>query len=361
MKKTIIFVAATCAWLALVVGRSPLPLQAQSNGPKFEVDPWWPKPLPEGWIIGRTGGICVDAHDHLVVTNRRDITKEEAETSLQAPSVLMFDLAGNLVGSWGDSDTVPGTIHGCFVDHENNVWLTGNGDGIIQKWTHDGKLLLQIGKRGMFDSSDGTGRGKNLNASPTQFFNPAAVVVDPGNGDVYVADGYGNRRVAVFDRQGHFVRQWGRQATKEDTEAGVGGAFAQVVHCIAMSNAGLLYVCDRQGDRVQVFDKMGNFKRNIWVKTGTPTVPDPRGTVWGVAFSRDPEQKFMYVMNGRNEQVHILEHASGKILSTFGRPGHQLGNFIHGHSLAIDSKGNLYVAETDIGRRVQKFSLVNGL
>jgi len=360
MKKTIIFAAATCAWLAVAVGHSPLPLQAQNNGPKFEVDPGWPKPLPERWIIGRTGGICVDAHDHLVVTNRRDITKEEEETSLQAPSVLIFDLAGNLVDSWGNSDTVPGTIHGCFVDRENNVWVTGNGDGIIQKWTHDGKLLLQIGKRGMFDSADGTSKSKNLNASQTQFFNPAAVVVDPGNGEVYVADGYGNRRVAVFDRQGHFMRQWGRQATKEETESGVGGAFSQVVHCIAMSNAGLLYVCDRQGDRVQVFDKMGNFKRNIWVKTGTPTVPDPRGTVWGVAFSRDREQKFMYVMNGRNEQIHVLDHASGNILSTFGRPGHQLGNFTHGHSVAIDSKGNLYVAETDTGRRVQKFSLMNG-
>jgi sugar lactone lactonase YvrE len=359
MKKAVVLAAVACAWLA-ASGRLSAPLQAQSNAPKFEIDPSWPKPLPEGWIIGRTGSICVDAHDHLVVTNRRDITAEEAETSKQAPSILIFDLAGKLVDSWGDSDTVPGTIHGCFVDRENNVWITGNGDGIIQKWTHDGKLLMQIGKRGVFDSSDGTSRGKNLNASPTQFFNPAGVVIDPGNGDVYVADGYGNRRVAVFDRQGKFLRQWGHQATKEETEGGVAGAFAQIVHCIALGNDGLLYVCDRQGDRVQVFDKMGNFKRNIWIRTGTPTLPDPRGTVWWIAFSRDPEQKFMYVMNGRNEQVHILDHATGKILSSFGRPGHMLGNFTHGHAVAVDSKGNLYIAETDTGRRIQKFSLVSG-
>ena len=119
-----------------------------------------------------------------------------------------------------------------------------------------------------------------------------------------------------------------------------------------------MYVCDRQGDRVQVFDKMGNFKRNIWIRTGTATLPDPRGTAWWVAFSIDPEQKFMYVMNGRNEQVHILDHASGKILASFGRPGHQIGSFIHGHTIAFDSKGNLYVAETDWGRRVQKFKVV---
>ena len=130
------------------------------------------------------------------------------------------------------------------------------------------------------------------------------------------------------------------------------------MHCIAIGNNGLVYVCDRQGDRVQVFDKAGNFQRNIWIKTGTPTLPDPRGTAWWVAFSRDAEQKYMYVMNGRNEQVHVLDHASGKILSSFGRPCHQIGNFTHGHAIAVDSKENLYVGETDWGRRVQKFKLV---
>jgi DNA-binding beta-propeller fold protein YncE len=360
MKKALVlFAVVACAWLAASC-RISAPLEAQSNTQKFEIDPFWPKPLPEGWIIGRTGSVCSDAHDHLVVTNRRDITAEEAETSKQAPSILIFDLAGDLVDSWGDSDTVPGTIHGCFVDRENNVWVTGNGDGIIQKWTHNGKLLMQIGKRGVFDSSDGTAKGASRNSSPAQFFNPSSLVVDPGNGDIYVADGYGNRRIAVFDKQGKFLRQWGRQATKEEIDGGVGGAFAQVVHCIALGNDGLLYVCDRQGDRVQVFDKMGNFKRNIWIRTGTPTLPDPRGTAWWVAFSRDPEQKFMYVMNGRNEQLHILDRASGKILSSFGRPGHMLGNFTHGHAVAVDSQGSLYIAETDTGRRIQKFNLVSG-
>ncbi len=162
----------------------------------------------------------------------------------------------------------------------------------------------------------------------------------------------------VFDRNGKYLRQWGRQATKEEMDAGVGGVFAEVVHSVALSNEGLVYVGDRQGDRVQVFDKMGNFKRNIWVRTGTAQLPDKRGTAWWTAFSRDASQKYLYVMNGRNEQVHVLDHASGKILSSFGRPGHQIGNFTHGHAIAADSKGNLYVAETDWGRRVQKFKLV---
>ncbi|HKA46130.1 MAG TPA: hypothetical protein VKF40_29330 [Burkholderiales bacterium] len=347
--------AAACAVLA-VLGCSDMPTYSTGDPPRFEIDPWWPKSLPEGWITGRLGAVCMDSHDHVIITNRRDITQEEEETSKQAPSVLIFDLAGNLTDSWdGDWHTLPGVIHGCFADHENNIWLTGNGDGVIQKYTHDGKLLLQIGKRGVFDTADGTAKGKRLNASQTGFFNPAGVTIDPLNGDVYVADGYGNRRVAVFDRNGKFLRQWGRQATKEEMQSGAPAAFAQIVHCIAMSKAGLIYVCDRQGDRVQVYDKMGNFQRNIWIRTGTKELPDRRGTAWWVDFSRDPEQKFMYVMNGRNEQVHILDHASGKILSSFGRPGHQLGNFTHGHTLAVDSRGNVYVAETDWGRRVQKF------
>ncbi|HEY4366696.1 MAG TPA: hypothetical protein VGN07_05630 [Steroidobacteraceae bacterium] len=329
---------------------------ATAGAPKIEVDPWWPKPLPEDWITGRLGGVCVDSHDNVIVTNRRDITDEEAETSKQAPSVLIFDQAGNLISSWsGDWDALPGTIHGCYVDGDDNIWITGHRDGIVQKYSHDGKLLLQIGQRGVVDTSDGSQKGKPLNASRTGFFNPAGIVIDPANGDVYVADGYGNRRVAVFDKNGQFLRQWGHQATAEETQRGDPAAFAEVVHCIAMSNAGLLYVCDRQGDRVQVFDKMGKFQRNIWIRTGTPTLPDDRGTAWWVDFSHDPEQKYLYVMNGRNEQVHILDHASGRILTTFGRPGHQLGNFTHGHTLAVDSKGDIYVAETDTGRRIQKF------
>jgi sugar lactone lactonase YvrE len=333
----------------------PLVLMAQS-APHFEVDPSWPKPLPEGWITGQLGGVCTDSHDHIVVVNRRDITKEEAETAEQAPPIIMFDLAGKVIASWGDPKVVPNSIHGCSFDSDNNVWVGGNDDGILQKYSHDGKLLTQIGTRGVFDSSDGTGKGKFQNSSPKGFFNPAGMAIDRSNGDIYVADGYGNRRVAVFDKTGKFLRQWGRQATDDETRAGVAGAFSKVVHCIALGNDGMVYVCDRQGDRIQVFDKTGKFQRNIWIKTGTPDLPDPRGTAWWVAFSPDAQQKYMYVVNGRNEQVHVLDHASGQILASFGRPGHQLGSFIHGHTMAVDSRGNIYIAETDCGRRVQRFT-----
>ena len=132
-----------------------LPLAAQ-NTPVFEIDPLWPKPLPAGWITGQLGGVCSDSHDHIVVVNRRDITEEEAETSQQAPPIIMFDAAGNLVRSWGDPNVVPNSIHGCYFDKEDNVWVGANVDGIIQKYSHEGKLLMQIGVRGKVDSSYGT-------------------------------------------------------------------------------------------------------------------------------------------------------------------------------------------------------------
>ena len=335
-----------------------VPLEYPAGVPRFEIDPSWPKPLPKGWITGQLAGVCVDHEDNIIVTNRGDITKEEEETCIKAPAVLIFNRAGDLIDAWGDWDMLPRTVHSCCVDPDNNIWITANGDGMIQKYTHNGKLLLQIGTKGVFDTSDGTRNGTPLNAGRNAFIKPAGITVDHSNGDVYVADGYGNRRVAVFDRDGKFLRQWGRQATQEEIEKGVGGVFAEVVHCVTISNEGLVYVCDRQGDRVQVFDKTGNFKRNIWIRTGTATLPDRRGTAWWAEFSRDAGQKFLYVMNGRNEQVHILDHESGDILTSFGRPGHQLGNFTHGHSLALDTDGNIYVAETNYGRRVHRFNVV---
>jgi DNA-binding beta-propeller fold protein YncE len=336
-----------------VVGR----VQAQGRGPKYMVDPNWPKPLPGKWVIGQVSGVCVDAQDHVFIVDRNDMTDKEAEVAQQAPPYIEFDPDGNMVNSFGDWKVVPNVPHGCTIDYENNFWTAGNGDGIIQKYSHNGKLLMQIGDRGVVDTSDGTLKGRALNSSHTRFYMPSDIAVDPGNGDVYVADGYGNSRIAVFDRSGKFLRQWGHQGTKEEADAGVGGAFMQVVHCVVIGNDSLVYVCDRQSDRIQVFDKMGDFKNNIWLKRGS-SFPDNWGTTWWIGFSPDRDQKYMYVDDGGDEQVKILERASGEVLSSFGRPGHQAGEFTHGHTLAVDSKGNVYVAETDWGRRVQKFKPV---
>jgi DNA-binding beta-propeller fold protein YncE len=283
--------------------------QSQSTALRYDADPTWPKPLPETWVTGQVSGVCVDAKDHVFIVNRNDMTAKEAEVSQQAPPFIELDADGRIANSFGDWNTVPNTTHGCTIDYEGNFWTAGNGDGIIQKYSHDGKLMLQIGNRGLLDSSDGTLKGRPMNSSHTQFNMPSDIAVDPKNGDIYVADGYGNSRIAVFDRHGQFLRQWGRQGTKEEADKGTGGAFMQVVHCVVIGNDGFVYVCDRQSDRIQVFDKTGQFRRNIWIRRDRD-LPDRWGTTWWIAFSSDAEQKYLYVADGGDEQVKILDRIS---------------------------------------------------
>ena len=362
--------------LALALGIvCPQGLQAQDNVPKYEVDSSWPKPLPDRWVTGMIGGICADVQDHVFVLNRHNLTDNELDAGHQAPPVIEFDPAGNVVNSWGDPDVLGlGSFHSCMVDRENNVWLTFVGDGIVQKYSHDEKLLLQIGKKGVVDSSDGTFAGKALNSGHTAFFRPSGIAFDPKNGDVYISDGEilgGNHRVAVFDPNGQFLRQWEPHRAEDET----GDAWRALVVCVAVDIDGNVYTCDRPAHRLQVFDRMGNFKKNIpipfeqrsqYTTTGpghTPgawglVVPGAWGTAVSISFSRDREQKFMFVSNEDDEQVEILDRASGRILSSFGRAGHQVGEFTHLHHTAIDSKGNFYVGEVGAGERVQKFRIV---
>jgi len=372
MRRRILRLFAIPIGLVVAFGVFSLPqvraqAQPQIQVPKFKMDPWWPKPLPDNWETGQLGGVCVDSKDDVFVVNRRNLTEKQLLSAHQAPPIIEFDSAGNVIHSFGDPNVVPHSIHGCTTDPQGNVYVGANKDGIIQKYSPEGKLLLQIGTRGVVDTSSGTLTiqaggggylGRALNSSHHGFFEPAGIAIDPTNGDIYVSDGYGNSRVAVFDKSGHFLRQWGRQGTKDEVQRGVGGVFMQVVHCVAIGNDGLVYVCDRQGDRIEVFDKDGHFKKNIFVHTGGQDVPDVWGTAWWIGFSPDAAQKYMYVADGRNEQIHILDHSTGKILGSFGRPGHQVGEFTHAHTLAVDSKGNIYVAETGSGERVQKFKFV---
>lgn len=329
------------------------------EGPHFKVDPSWPKPLPDRWVTGEVAGTCVDSNDHIFIMNRSDLTPKQQKMATPAPPVVELDQEGNVVNSWGDPNAMPASRHGCRIDYQGNFWVTGNKDGIVQKYTHDGKFLLQIGTKGQVDTSDGTLDGNAMNSSHTSFFNPADVAIDPGNGDIYVADGYGNRRIVVFDREGHFLRQWGQQGTKAQSDAGVGGVFLKVIHCVVIGNDGLVYVCDRNGDRVQVFDKMGTFKKNILVESETAQATGIGSVTW-VAFSPDPGQKYMYVADGGDEEIRVMDHATGRHLSTFGRPGHQIAQFENLHSVAVDSKGDIITGEAGVvggGRRVQMFRI----
>ncbi|HEV2984704.1 MAG TPA: hypothetical protein VGX46_09955 [Vicinamibacterales bacterium] len=336
--------------------------QQAAGVPQFRYDPFWPKPLPEGWVLGSVGSVCVDAEDHVFAVTRGVPDIKEHNLATPAPPVLEFDADGNLVKSWGNRDVMAVTQHGCFIDKEGNFWTAGNNDGMVQKYTHDGgKLLLQIGTKGVMDSVDGTARGVGKNSSHTSLFKPSQVAVDPGNGDIYVSDGYGNKRVVVFDKEGKYLRQWGRQATQAETDEGVGGVFLGPVHCVVIGNDGLVYVCDRQGDRIEVFDKMGRFIRNIRIESKTAHRKESAnavGTAGGIGFSRDPAQKFMYVANGADNVIHIVDRATGQVLTKFGRPGLQSGDFTDPHSIAVSSKGDLIIGEVPYGGKLQMWRLV---
>lgn len=343
-----------CKVLGIAVGMFwPLPLQAQGGAPKYEVDASWPMPLPDRWVIGPLGGVCVDGQDHVFVLHRQEFLDVDLDAGQKAPPVIELDPAGRVVNSWGNDfeQSLVNSFHACHVDADNNVWIVSTESGMARKYSHDGsKLLLQIGKSGVVDSSDGTLKGKPLNSNAAQFFGPAAIAVDRQNGDVYVADGdsrAGNRRMVVTDRTGKFLRQWQPES--------------ETLHCMALANDGLVYVCNRPENRIQVYDRMGSFKKRIDIpwKPYTP-VPGKGGTAGSavsLALSRDLNQRLMYVINQNNSQVEVLDRQTGKILSSFGRAGQFPGQFNQPLNIAVDSKGNVYVSENR-GRRVQRFKIV---
>jgi len=333
-----------------------------STVPRFIVDPSWPKPLPDRWVTGEVGGVCVDSHDHVFGVNRGNLDDlEKIAGKTAAPPVIEYDTEGNVVNAWGDPAVLPPTIHGCFVDDQDNVWIAGTKGGAVQKWSHDGKrLLMSIGDLATCDGIGGKCGEPGLNASKTLLNAPADIAVDH-NGDVYIADGYGNDRVVVFDKDGRYLRQMG--------SAGTGpGQFSPTVgghpHCVVIGRDNLLYTCDRPNDRINVFTKMGAFVRTIPVKPGTGISPKPDGSpgrvsvgsALDIAFSPDPAQKWLYDADLGNDTVWIIDRASGKIVGGFGGNGHNAGGFTILHMMAADSKGDIYTSETIGGRRLQKFT-----
>ncbi len=267
---------------------------------------------------------------------------------------------------------LPKDLHGCAVDRDGHVWLDGSEDGIVQEYSHDGKeLLLQIGKKGVFDSSDGSVNGKPLNSSTSQFFRVSEIAFDPHNGDVYVADGHAkgkggnNSRIVVFDSKGKYLRQWRVYRSPEEAAT----AAAATPHCVRVSNDGLVYVCDRWMNRLQVFDTMGNFKKNmpfsfkIWTPVPAEGVSSRRdaqlvGSASSVEFSLDPAQKYMYVINEIDEANRHRGSRHRKSSQQLWPP-RPSGGRIHArahHGSGLQGQ-HLYVGESVDGRRVQKFKI----
>lgn len=333
--------------------------------PTFQVDPAWPKPLPNDWIMGQASGVAVDAEDHVWVIQRpRTLTDDEKAASLDpprtkcckpAPPVLEFDQAGTVLRSWGGPGPGydwPENEHGIQIDPKGFVWIAGNGanDGQVLKFTVDGQFVMQIGKSGpQTDSRDTSRLGR-----------PANMDFDAAANEVYVADGYYNHRIVVFDSEtGAFKRMWGaygRPPTDEkvppyDPAAAPSQQFANPVHCVKVARDGLVYVCDRTNDRIQVFRKDGGFVKEMFVEKNTRA----NGSVWELALWPDADESFLLNADGANNEVRTLSRATGETVGAFGRNGRGAGQFHWVHNLAVDSRGNVFTTEVDTGKRAQKF------
>jgi DNA-binding beta-propeller fold protein YncE len=338
-----------------------LTTQAQIGGqiPNLQVDPAWPQ-WPETWIQGASAGIATDKLDNVWIIHRPANVTEKRACCRPAPAVMEFDSAGKLLQSWngpGDGYQWPldGDEHGIFVDDKNNVWIAGRGangtsENQILKFDNKGKFLLQIGRRGNGNNSNDT---VNLGQ-------PADLAVYPQTNELFVADGYGNRRVIVFDADtGAYKRHWGAYGNQPDDAApktphneGPGDPQFNQVHHVRISTDGLVYVADRLNRRIQVFRVDGTFVKEAFVRRDSK---ETGGTVSSLAFSADSPQQFLYVADQVENRILILDRQTLRELGSFGRLGRYAGQFVSPHNIASDSKGNLYVAEDLGGQRVQKF------
>ncbi len=337
--------------------------------PGFEVDPHWPKALPNNWIFGQVAGVAVDRRDHIWIVHRprslqeRQVmagrTPQPTICCIAAPPVLVFDMGGNLVRSWGgpgQSYEWPESEHGIYVDDEDNVWLAGNGprDHQLLKFSLDGQFRMQIGRAG---ASQGSNDTANLNR-------PADTEADIRTREIFVADGYGNRRVIVFNMDtGAYLRHWGAYGERPhdnrlpayDPAQPPSRSFGSPVHCVRLTRDGLVYVCDRVNNRVQVFRRDGTFVQEFFVARETLL----NGAIADIVPSRDADQRFLFSADNTNSVARVLRRSDGAVLSTFGRMGRYAGQFMVPHNIAVDSTGNLYISEVDTGQRVQRFRRVD--
>jgi hypothetical protein len=375
-------IGAWAGWAAMA------PLGAQSGStatsmPVFEVDAAWPPKLPYNWIVGHVPSVAVDSHDHVFILHRPNTIPPE-DRARAAPPVIEFDANGKFVTAWGGPG-IPGfdwpdSEHGIFIDYKDNVWIGGSApiapslrnlnDDMLLKFDHQGKFLLQIGGRSV---SGGNKDTKSVHQS-------ADVFVWAKTNEAFVADGYGNRRVVVFDAEtGAFKRMWGafgnapidpppppargtqpagaaagagrgRGAPVLDTEGDGAPQFGSPVHSVKVSNDSLVYVADRPNRRVQVFTPDGKYVTQVFVNRAGPS----NGSAAGVAFSPDSAQRFLYVADYGNSHVAVLDRKSLRVLYQFGERSAKPGDFQGLHHMAVDSKGNIYTGEVAPGARAQR-------
>ncbi len=331
-------------------------MAATSGVPVLQVDASWPQPLPNKWQVGAVCGTALGPQDHIWILHRPKTLGDNQKSA--APPVIEFDSQGKVVRAWGGPGAGyewPSQEHGLYIDYKSNVWISGVAGkdyGRILKFTTDGKFLMSIG------APLEEGEKPSNNSTTHLGRQPADMYVDPKANELYVADGDGGaQRVIVFDAEtGAFKRIWGAYgdkptegpAAKYDPSAPVSKSFLSGVHCVVIPNDGLVYVCDRNADRIQVFHKDGTFVKEALIEPSTLGT----GSTFDIDFT--PDQKYLYVPDGSNQKVWILQRDTLKVVGSFGQPGQSPGEFRNVHSVAVDSKGNVYTGEVD-GKRVQKF------
>jgi len=354
-----------------VGGNAAATAPTERGAPTFTVDPSWPREMPNLWIMGSVTSVFVDADDHVWVTHLPEtLTPEETsavqeppigECCVPAPVVIEFDAEGNVVQGWGDPATqdvseFPRNAHGLFVDHNDFVWIGTYRHHRVMKFTRDGQPLLTIGE---YDNNGGSN-------NPDLLGGPAGIWVDPDDNEVFIADGYRNRRVVVYDGDtGEYLRHWGAYGETPDDDYDFGDRDAaappprqfSTVHGLVGSDDGLIYVADRRGNRIQVFEQSGEFVAEKIIAPATRA----SGSAFVIALSPDGSQRWLYLADGTNHKVWVLRRDNLEVIGSFGRGGRQVGQFLRPHGMGIDSQGNLYVGEASTGRRVQKFTVSGGL
>jgi DNA-binding beta-propeller fold protein YncE len=343
---------AVAAGLAMPIARAQRP----DDVPAFAVDTAWPKPLPNGWKVGPVSGLDTDARDHVWLIHRGETVAQAG--GKPAPPVIEFDAAGNVVQTWGGPGggyEWPQQVHGITVDANDRVWISGNGetDAHILVFTRQGKFLRQIGRAGKAGGSDDR---ENL-ARATQ------MRVDVRSSEVFVSDGEMNQhhRVIVFDSEtGRYKRHWGAYGERPDDAAAAARVdpagppsrqFGTAVHCVRFDRDGLVYVCDRSNNRIQIFRKDGAFQKEVFVARESGAA----GTVYDLDFS--PDERFVYVADGGNQKVWILRRDGMRVVGSFGERGPGAGQFATSlHDMTVDSRGNVYTGEAAAAGRVQKFA-----
>ncbi len=373
------------------------PATIPTNGPQYKVDPFWPKRLPNNWSMQQVVDTYVDKDDHIWIINRQSdarpdevgaATNHGIECCVPGPEIIQFDQAGNVLKSWDGKGTPgwPGRLQTFAVDRNINIYVSGTTPGdTIAKYDSNGKFLSDFGHRGPKIPANQV----KQNNQQTDIFPPGigAFEFDEDAREIYISDGFLNKRILVYDMDTYaFKRGWGGHGiplSEIDNDPIPDYAFpaptppdqkqfAPALHCAHPSNDGFVYVCERGSDSIQVFTKQGKFVNRYWIHPQTQsrgphcgsiwsTTDPPCGTIYNLALSTDKEQRYIFVADGTNNTVWILNRKTGALVGSFGGNGRYAGNLHWIDSIAVDSHGNIYTGEVEDGKRVQKWIPQNAL